>query len=358
MSQSLTKNITIEVFNDFTKELEECWVEFEKKSNHYFFQSFIWQKTWYQQQKKYQKKVINYSIIVKNINEIVMIIPLNIDYSYGVKKLCWSGFPFSDYNAPLIKKDYDIKQESFLIIWEKIINCNKDFDCICFDNLPEKISNLYNPFFKFLKKKINNYSYGIEFNEIFKIKKKELANIKYQTNRLKNLGKLDFKTAMTNEDSSKILNFIISNKSKQYDRTNAWNLFNLIIHRELFESSNSNMNENIDLSYLVLDDHIIAAQYGYKYNKRYYYLFPTYKYEYRKFSPGKILLQKMIEKRKLESFNFFDLTIGSEDYKEKFSNYKMASALFLQSKNLRGLIYISLLKIKYLIKSKINNDKS
>ena len=147
------KNITIEVFNDFTKELEECWVEFEKKSNHYFFQSFIWQKTWYQQQKKYQKKVINYSIIVKNINEIVMIIPLNIDYSFGIKKLCWSGFPFSDYNAPLIKKNYDIKQDFFLIIWEKIINSNKDFDCICFDNLPEKILNFYNPFFKFLKKK-------------------------------------------------------------------------------------------------------------------------------------------------------------------------------------------------------------
>ena len=52
MSQSLIKNITIEVFNDFTKELEEHWVGFEKKSNHYFFQSFIWQKTWYQKQKK------------------------------------------------------------------------------------------------------------------------------------------------------------------------------------------------------------------------------------------------------------------------------------------------------------------
>ena len=356
MSQSLTKNITIEVFNDFTKELEECWVEFEKKSNHYFFQSFIWQKTWYLQQKKYQKKVINYSIIVKNINEIVMIIPLNIDYSYGVKKLCWSGFPFSDYNAPLIKKNYDIKQDFFLIIWEKIVNSNKDFDCICFDNLPEKISNFYNPFFKFLKKKINNYSYGIEFNETCKIKKKELANINYQTNRLKNLGKLVFKTVMTNEDSSKILNFIISNKSKQYDRTNAWNLFKLNIHRELFESSNLNMNENIDLSYLVLDDHIIAAQYGYNYDKRYYYLFPTYKYEYRKFSPGKILLQKMIEKKKLESFIFFDLTIGSENYKEKFSNYKMASAFFLQSKNLKGLVYIFFLKIKYLIKLKIKNQ--
>ena len=169
------------------------------------------------------------------------------------------------------------------------------------------------------------------------------------------MGKLDFKTAMTNEDSLKILNFIISNKSKQYDRTNAWNLFKLNIHRELFESSNSNMNENIDLSYLVLDDHIIAAQYGYKYNKRYYYLFPTYKYEYKKFSPGKILLQKMIEKRKLELFDFFDLTIGSENYKEKFSNYKMASAFFLQSKNLKGMVYIFFLKIKYLIKLKIKN---
>ena len=358
MIKSLIKNISIEVFNDFTKELEEQWVEFEKKSNHYFFQSFVWQKKWYHQQKKHQKKIRNYTVIVKNSNETVMIMPLNIDYSLGIKKLCWSGFPFSDYNAPLIKIDYDIEQQDFLFIWEKITNNNKDFDCIYFNNQPEKIINFYNPFFKFFKKKINNYSYGIKFNEIFKTNKKELANIKYQINRLKNLGKLDFKTAITNEDCIKVINFIIFNKSKQYTRTNAWNLFKINIHRDLFESNNLNIKENIDLSYLMLNNEIIAAQSGYKYNKRYYYLFPAYKYEYRKFSPGKILLQKMIDKRKSELFNFFDLTIGSEDYKEKFSNYKMASALFLQSKNLRGLIYISLLKIKYLIKSKINNDKS
>ena len=110
------------------------------------------------------------------------------------------------------------------------------------------------------------------------------------------------------------------------------------------------MSKNIDLSYLLLNDEIIAAQSGYQYKKRYYYLFPAYNYKYRKFSPGKILLQNMIVNTKTNLFDYFDLTIGSENYKENFSNCKMASALFLYSKNLKGFIYIFFLRIKYLIK--------
>ena len=58
-----------------------------------------------------------------------MILPLNINYKNGVKILSWSGFPFSDYNAPLIKNNESISQQDFLFLWNKLIN-NKDFDCI------------------------------------------------------------------------------------------------------------------------------------------------------------------------------------------------------------------------------------
>ena len=54
---------------------------------------------------------------------------------------------------------------------------------------------------KYLKTKVNNSYYGIYLNKEFELKKNELDNIKYQTNRLKKLGKLEFKIMNENENS-------------------------------------------------------------------------------------------------------------------------------------------------------------
>ena len=275
-------NIEINIFKNFSDELSKLWLTLESKSENYFFQSFKWQELWFNHQIKYKKRIDNYTVVVSKNNIVIMILPFHIDYKNIVRILKWSGFPFSDYNAPLLKNNYIINKEDFLYIWEKIKN-NNDFDCISFDNQPEQIINLPNPFFKFLDIKKNNYYCGIKYIKKFDIKKKEYANIKYQTNRLKKLGKLEFKTAKNLEDVNKVIKFIILHKSDQYRRTNAWNLFNVSIHKKLFELLNLNLNENIDISYLLLNDEIIAAQSGYKYKKRYYYLFPAYKYEYRKY---------------------------------------------------------------------------
>ena len=343
------KNLKIKIYKSFSKELCEMWKNLESSSSNYFFQSFNWQKLWFDHQMKYNNKIENYTVVIFKNNDVIMILPFNIHHNNYFKVLRWSGFPFSDYNAPIIKNDVEISKVEFLFLWESIIS-NNDFDCVFLDNQPEKIMNSNNPFFIFLKKRINNYFYFIKFNEKFEIKKKEFDNIKYQTKRLKNLGKLEFKIAKDKDEINKVLNFIILNKSNQYDRTNAWNLFKIKSHRKLFELSNLNLSENVDLSYISLNDGIIAAQSGYQYKKRYYYLFPAYNYEYRKFSPGKILLQNMIVNCKTHLFDYFDLTIGSENYKENFSNYKMSSAIFFYSKNLKGFIYIFFLKLKYFIK--------
>ena len=59
-------------------------------------------------------------------------------------------------------------------------------------------------------------------------------------------------------------------------------------------------------------------------------LFPAYDNDYRKYSPGKILLKKIIDHSRLNSIDYFDLTIGSEDYKKNFSNNEIETSIFFQ----------------------------
>ena len=77
------------------------------------------------------------------------------------------------------------------------------------------------------------------------------------------------------------------------------------------------MEEKSYITYLQLDNEIIAAHSGYVYNNICYYLFPVYNINYHKYSPGKILLKKIIDDSKSNSLDYFDLTIGDEDYKKK-----------------------------------------
>ncbi len=343
-------NYKIEIFDSFSEKLEICWKEFEKDSFHYIFQTFKWQKLWLEKQLEYEKKITNCTTLVYENNELIMIMPFNIKNYLNIKILSWSGFPFSDYNAPLISKKKQFKKDDFKIIWNKILNKIKSIDCIILDNQPENIIDQKNPFFIFLKNKINNVFFGIEYDKNFKIKKKELDNIRYQTNRLNTLGKLTFKVAKSIEEKKKIIDFIIHNKSKQYKNTKAWNIFKEKIYLDFFISSNLVIDQKSYITYLEFDGKVIAAHSGYTYQKISYYLFPVYDNEFKRYSPGKILLKYIIDDAENNLFDYFDLTIGSENYKKDYSNRKLNSALFLKSKSLKGFIYIFLVKIKLIIK--------
>ena len=105
----------------------------------------------------------------------------------------------------------------------------------------------------------------------------------------------------------------------------------------IFSSSNLVIDQKILFTYLEFDGKVIAAHSGYTYQKISYYLFPVYDNEFKRYSPGKILLKYIIDDAKNNLFDYFDLTIGSENYKKDYSNRKLNSALFLKSKSLKGL---------------------
>ena len=340
----------VEIIDSFSDKLQSDWLNFEKKSCHYIFQSYEWQKLWLDTQLKYGNRILNYTILVFEKNELVMLLPFNIKNFYSINILNWSGFPFSDYNAPLLAKNKILEEEDFKLIWKNILNKIKKVDCIVFDNQPEKIFEKKNPFYHFLNNKINNEYNGIKLNNDFQIKKYELGNIKYQINRLKKFGKLEFKIAKESKKKKKILDFIVQHKTKQYINTKVWNLFKQKFNKEFFILSNLIMSKKSYITYLEINNEIIAAHSGYVYQNVCYYLFPVYNLEYQKYSPGKILLKYIIEDSKINTLSYFDLTIGSESYKKNFFNNKFLASIYFKSLNFKGFIYIFVLKIKFKIK--------
>ena len=131
------KNFKIKILNSFSEELKNNWEEFESRSHHHIFQTFKWQKLWLEKQLEYKYNIKNYTILVYENNELIMILPLNIKNQYSIKILSWSGFPFSDYNIPLIIKDLDISYEDFKMIWKIVLEGITNIDCIVLQNQPK-----------------------------------------------------------------------------------------------------------------------------------------------------------------------------------------------------------------------------
>ncbi len=346
------KNLKLKVYKEFNPEIEKIWEDFEKNSHNYFFQTLNWQKEWFHSIIRHNK---NYSInivVVKNNEDILFILPFCIKKIFIFKILMWAGYPFSDYNAPLIKKNLELNREDFLNIWKKIIEIIKvDINCVDLQNQPEKIKNIANPFFDYLSTK-NEYTYsGLILKNFTNFNKSQISDIKYQQKRLNNKGTLSFKFAKNSEEQKKILNFIIENKVIQYQSTNAWNLFQNSGNKFFFLYSNLKLGQNLSLSYISHGEDIIAAHLGYVYMGAFYYLFPAYNLKYKKYSPGKILLNFLVNHCKSNDFNYFDFTIGSEIYKKKWSNYQQKGGVTLNSLSNIGYIYIFYFKLKNKIKS-------
>ena len=346
-------NLNIKIYNEFNSELEELWVNFEKVSNHYYFQTFRWQKYWFKQMRKNKKSFVNqHIVVVKNNDDILFILPMYISKFFCFKILSWSGFPFSDYNAPLIKKNFIIDKEDFLDIWQLILRKDsKIFNCINLVNQPKMIDKSLNPFFQFVNTSLSTSYFGIFLEENINIKKSQIADLKYQTNRLQKEGNLVFNVAKTNKEKKNVLKFILKNKRAQYKKTNGWDLFKINAYRLFFIECHIKLYANLHLTYLTLNENIIAAHSGYIYNNYYYYLFPVYDSKLKKYSPGKILLNYLVQDCKIKNISYFDFTIGAEDYKKKWSNHTMKSCTYLKSLNIIGFFYTSLIKLKITIKN-------
>ena len=225
----------------------------------------------------------------------------------------------------------------------------KNYNCIFLENQPELIKNQQNPFFSNLKTFEANIYLGINLKNFSANKINQLSDINYQKNRLRKMGDLKFSFVKNKNEKKKVLKFIIKNKITQYKKTNAWNVFEINAYKKFFIQCNLKLNTN--LSYLTLDKKIIAAHSGYIYDKTFYYLFPTYDFDYKKYSPGKILLHYLIENCVEKKLNYFDFTIGSEDYKRNWFNNKMKSCMTLKSIDTIGLLYILFINFKILMKS-------
>lgn len=288
-------------------------------------------------------------MVYKN-GELISILPLNIKKIKLLKILNWNGFPFSDFNQPISKQNTNLNSKDFNFIISKLHSIYK-FDNI---HLINCVDTGYLTKYKIKSNnisKLNFFKNGTDEQIISNFKKK----INYDKNRLKKNFKCNI--YINENNKNEIIDFFFKEKYIQLEKTKAWNYLNYEVYKKYIYDLIEFDNQNLCFSCLKINDKIISSHIGYKYNNIYYYIFPAYDQNFKKYSPGNILLSKLIDYYKTKKFNSFDFTIGNELYKKKLNNFIDKTYEYVFYKSFFGIFYYFKVKAKLKIKTIILNKK-
>jgi CelD/BcsL family acetyltransferase involved in cellulose biosynthesis len=346
----------IKVYDTFNSELESYWLTVSKNNRFSVFESYNWLEYWYKIYGSGQKVILQITVLLSEDCPF-LILPFCITKKYGLKKLTFLGYGNSDYKAYLIKKELFNKNiQDINSLWKNILSNIKHFDYFLSDKLPESQLFIFsNKLTKFrIIKQGPSYLLTLPsaFDDLFfkpKIKPL-LMDSKRQLNKLLKLGSVEFKIIEVEDTEYEFyFNKLIAFKRFRYKYTGVKDIFENDINVEFYKNIRFRMNEETaktHLSILKLNEELIAAHWGVVDEKSFYYILPSYNHKYENYSPGRLLMERLINNSIQNNLGFFDFTQGEEIYKKKWSDLSIELFEICKWNSILGFIFIHTLEFK------------
>jgi CelD/BcsL family acetyltransferase involved in cellulose biosynthesis len=348
----------IEVFSSFNSELEKIWRNFEVNAFDSPFQSYSWLFHWQYTVGELLHSIIPQIVIVRNEGIVVAIFPMGIRKLLSVTILEWLGGLHTDYMGPLISKKWDSIEKEFPLCWQETVNKLIQFDVIHFQKQKEHCP-LLNPFVKAMDCHIKLMSYQSNLNNSWKdhyentIKTKLRADSRRQSRRLAEFGEVCFVVA---EDKQTKLNFIekmMQQKSRRYNDTGVWDMLSVPEHKDFYKKLAAITADDLKIhcAALTVGDMIVATHVGIYDESTFYYLMPAHESgDWERYSPGRLLLEYLLEWSINNQLKIFDFTVGGEHYKRDWCDTETPLYETLQAFTPKGKMYLMAQQAKQTIK--------
>ena len=353
----MNSNFSFKIFNQLEEKLKEDWLSLEQNSNFLFFQKYYYAKNLIE----VFKINLFFIAVVYDKNKPVAIFPLEIKSYKKVKILQWLGSNQSDYCCPIIKNDIFKDHQKFEFIWKEILKEIENFDIIFLNKQPEYVEKTLNPFVQFLKNVFHSKVYQIDLTKID-------DNLSYIKNNKFISEFKRTKKKLTENYQVEFQNYFLANQTDLIDRIIKKKISYLEKKRISHSVSSDfiNLNKKLSITYpdklvagvLKINNEIVAANIGIIENRRFYYLVPVvFSDKYSSFSPGKLLIYKLLSWSKNNEVDTFDFGIGDEIYKKYWSNYSTRIFRHIDYKGTKGLIFYFIIKLYLKMKEIFKNFK-
>ena len=152
-------------------------------------------------------------------------------------------------------------------------------------------------------------------------KLRKSRSIKSKFNKLKRRGKLEFRIVTDEKETAGLLDIVKNQSDFRQEAINDSRPFHENPNKIEFSLARQR-NNIVHVSGLWLDSRLIAFHLGIKEGKKVYLGTSSYDPSESKFSPGTLLMIRLAESLTDSGYEVFDLTPGTDSYKERFANSK------------------------------------
>lgn len=248
--------------------------------------------------------------IIEQSGETVGFFPFQRSKYYSGSGL---GCGLSDYQGPVMKPGIELDGLELvrgcgLKIWDfhNLLNSQVGFDRFQVYTEESAIINLMDGY------------------EVYEAEQKARSNWIQQTSRKmrkfeREVGELRFEV---HSGDVSLLRLMMAWKSEHYARLGTYDRFEIDWMVKLVECIHQTQTENFAgmLSVLYVGDEVAALHFGMRSQTIWHYWFPTYNSKFHPYSPGYILLLKMMQSANSLGIGIIDLGTGDEAYKPRVMN--------------------------------------
>lgn len=343
------------VFNDFCAELETFWKALEPSSQHHVFQSHEWLRFWQKTIGARAPGITPWIAVVLDADDHPgMIFPFGIRRHFGARVFEFLGGGQADYQGPLIHNDWISDIPKIQSAWNLVCKALPGHDVRHFAKLPAQWCTENNPVLKIWETRFQDNSYFARLPENFnefqlKLKPKFRSDTNRQRRRLSEIGVVKFEVIDNSDRWLAALDVMIKQKRQRYRSTGVPDMFADEAAQQFYRHLPEKFADEgkIHFSVVRLDDEILATHWGAVYRDRFYFLIPTYESKkWGAYSPGRLLLDNLMEWCIQNGLKVFDFTVGGEEYKKDWCNGEMPLFEHLHAVTPFGLPYLGYIRLR------------
>jgi CelD/BcsL family acetyltransferase involved in cellulose biosynthesis len=261
----------------------------------------------------------------------VFLLPLGIERQRGIRMLRFLDGGVSDYNAPVV---FDAARSwpsgSMERMWGELIRSLPAFDIAAFDKMPVDICGAPNPLVELgsmpFAESGHLTSISGSWDEYAAKRLPHRKDSRYQRRRLCKLGKVAFRIAETRAERRRILEAVMRQKSRRCIETTGVDDLDRPGYRQYYSAMTERFTwpGPLLIASLEVDGNIIAAGWHLIFDRRFIFFVTTFEGgEWARFSPGRLLLEDLLEWSFANGISIFDFTVGDESYKLDYSDQKL-----------------------------------
>lgn len=355
--------VLLSVHTEFST-VEAIWRQFEKTADCFAFQTFDFLETWYEHIGSRDDLEVLIAVAWDANAKPLMILPLGIETSRGIRTLAWLGNNVNDYNAPLLAPGFAdrIRSGEFERVWDDVVAALPDHDLVELVRQPAVIQGQDNPFMELPTELDASGAHmtalGVEFDAYYKEKRnaKARSHLRNRRKKLEALGETAFMQPENEQDIFRSIDKLVELKTASLNAMGAKNFLIQPGYEDFYKSLATKLNDSggVHVSHLEVGGEYVAGIWGLVHKQRFYYLLASYDGPtYGRYKPGVQALVETMRWATEQGIKTFDFTVGDESYKSKWCEIHIDLHNHLNAKTFRGSLALLKARLFLALKRKI-----